>query len=216
MNDRVKPEVMGKDDLITEFIERFERVSLANEWTDQIKTKVFPALLPINSKYEKVYKEMPAEDKNSFQKIKTKLLSIDKLSRSIDVQNLFNIRRNQNEPFNRLVGRIEKLIDRCYTSFAKKNKSILVIDFFLNALPTSLRLKIEAQIGDQLLTEVEKVVKLAEEAEKPITTNIREISKQRIDFRPCHHCKKTNHKSSDCNMIKKSATLKVQMNINQR
>lgn len=132
----VRPQVKKADDTLEDYIEYFERVSIANSWDDAKQAKIFPSLLEVSSK---LLSAIPEQDKISFGKIKSFICKSSEPYRDSNMLQLMSIQKLFSETVELYRDRIVKLVELVYPRFAVLNKQQLCRDFFICGLRDPIR-----------------------------------------------------------------------------
>ena len=131
-NTLVAPVVKKPTDSLVDYIQYFERLSLANEWDDAKKARIFPSLLEVGNKALDGFSNATLA---SFSEIKKSLVGETEPFRESNCSKLMQISRMANETLPAYRERIAGLVEKVYPKFAATNKQALIRDFFVHSLP---------------------------------------------------------------------------------
>lgn len=132
----IRPTPKKPGDTVEDYVEYFERISLANGWTDVVQAQVFPSLLEVGSK---LLTNCVDGDKTLFSRMKSHLLKSSEPYRDSNMLLLMTLSKFSSETVENYRDRVVKLVELVYTKFAAANKQQLCRDFFIFGLRDPVR-----------------------------------------------------------------------------
>ena len=195
----VSPVPKKSTDSMSDYINYFERLSLANGWDDVRRAAIFPSLLEIGCK---ALDGLSDATMASFTLIKRALLGESEPYRESNLANLWHVSRRSNESLTQYKERIAGLVENVYPRFAASNKLLLTRDIFVHSLPNDFQ-RFLLSISSNKIEEVLNSA-LMYESMKPKTIDSKPLKDQfvgarkKISDEKCHYCHQKGHYARDC------------------
>ena len=118
---------------MADYVQYFERLSVANAWDDERKAVIFPSLLEVGNKSLDGLSDATL---SSFSSIKKALLGDSEPFRESNFSELWHISRKKGETLQAYRERIAGLVEKVYPRFAAGNKQCVIRDIFVHSLPS--------------------------------------------------------------------------------
>lgn len=197
----VQPRILQANQSIEEFLEDFERVCIANEWSDEKAARILPALIPASSVHQETIRAQSDAVKQSFKSIKAAFEGIDALTKILAIQELHTCSRKKDENFQQYASRITRLVNKVYPNMAARYRTELTSNIFVVTLPRDLIATAWKEVSGHpdinkaaRTAQLLDTVKMAESRSSVVSS-----SKE-----PCGVCGKTNHITKNCFKNKKA------------
>ena len=204
----ISPVPKKKENSIAEYLAYVERVSGANGWSDEQTAKILPGLLEVGSTD---LNDLDASTLKSFKLIKEALAPKSEVSREVHVQKFIFMAMEANESVEEWLGRCKKVVQECYPSFAKANRSVLTRDRFVHGLRKHLQTAVFNQKNGKLEEAVEAAA-MAESVSRTLSWRKKTVSgedvksgakvemNKKTDKKTvvCFNCREPGHFKSSC------------------
>ena len=134
----VRPKEKDKDTPMTDYLQYFARVVMANKWNGVEAGEIFVAMLGPG---ERVLDSLEGQW-HTFEELRMLILEKDKPLRDANLTELMRLTLKEDEAIESLQNRTVTLVGKCYPMFSHDVQSQLARDHLLHALPEPVRLQV--------------------------------------------------------------------------
>ena len=198
---KINPIPKKSTDSVGDYLAYFERVKVANNWSDEEAAVVFPACLEVGTK---ALQGLSSTTLSKFSLIKNELAPAEESYREASVQEFFSLTKKDNESCEDFQRRVKQCVEQCYGSFAQANRQQLARDAFVHGLPYSLKQAV-LNLKSVKLADAVGAAKMSEAAQETFKKNVsRSFSsgtqkkKQDLSNIQCYKCGVKGHFATKC------------------
>lgn len=197
----VRPKEKEPQQSILDYLDYFKRIMRVNHWTDENAGDIFCALLGPNDRcIDALHGEW-----NSFSELEELLRMKEQPMRDANLTTLMDLTMKENETVDTLRDRIMRLVSLVYGTFTKEQQCQITRDFFLHALPSSIKIQV---LGAKPLSldDTVSIAKSSQMVAKKMEMEIvaafdpskKQYPKQKQSSVRCYKCGGIGHMRKDC------------------
>ena len=198
----------------TEWFQKYEICCVANDWSDELKSKKLPTLL--EGEALAVWLELTTEQQGSYQTAKSKIIERMEPVRFVSFDDFQARKLRPNEALSVFLHDLKQLLKQAIPKADAGTRNQLLLHQFINGLPghISKQLRATGEVNDlDRVMEQAKLLIMIDEPQRAAaiqTTEIKELkeqisvlTEQMAALSTRHRCQRPGHTQRDCPVAKK-------------